>query len=170
MARYEEVRRSKRLSRRYIHIKNKFVKPGEIIRAPARFNMTRDTGVEVVKFLKAVAYTVLKQHKPVRLNFKDTEAFFVPGAIFLYAELNRIIHESDLSKPITIINPFRQKPREVMKQIEIHKLTGDSCEVIPTKDDVVFWRIKKGANQSGEDLGPILEYVAECANKEHVKK
>ena len=170
LAQYQKNRNSKRRVRNYVHIRNKFVKPGEIIKAPVRFNLTRGAGIEVVKFLKAVAHTVLKLHKPVRLNFKDTEAFFVPGAILLYAELNRIILESDLPKPITIINPFRQKPREVLKQIELHQLTGDNCEVVPTKDDVVFWKIKKGANQSGGDLGPILEYVADCANKEHAKK
>lgn len=170
LARYKETWRLKRRFKHFVDKKSKFVQPGEIIKAPARFNMTRGAGAEVVKFLKATAYTVLKLRKPVKLNFKHTEAFFAPGAILLYAELNRIIAESDLPKPITIINPYRQKPREVLKQIEIHKLTSDTCEVIPTKDDVVFWRIKKGASQSGEDLGPLLEYVAECANKEHVRK
>lgn len=170
LANYRKRREFKRRSIRFIHPGNRFVKPGEIINAPNRFNMTRGGGAEIVRFIRAIAYTVLKQRKPVKLNFKHTEAFFAPAAILLYAELNRIIEQSDLPKPVTIINPYRIRPREVLKQIEIHRLTGDSCEVVPSRDDVVFWRIKKGASQSGEDLGPILEFVADCANKEHVKK
>lgn len=147
-----------------------YISPRDVIKAPIRFSLTKGDGVEVVKFLKAVANQVLKIGKPVKLNFKDTESFYVPGAIFLFAELNRIISLSALSKPITILDPYRSRPREVLKQIELHQLTGDNCEIVPKRDDVVFWKATKGSTQTGDDLGPILEFVTERANREHIKQ
>ena len=170
LAKYSERKHKKRKKLKYVPIKKRFVHPLERINAPTRFNLTNGDGVEVVKFLKAVANRVLNQQKPVKLNFRNTEFFFVPGAILLFAELNRIINLSTIQKPITIIDPYKPKPREVMKQIGIHQLTADECNVIPSKDDVIFWKATKGATQTGDDLGPILEFVAERANKEHTNQ
>jgi hypothetical protein len=170
LARYRINERLKRKARLYSPKKNRYVPPGELIKAPTRFNLTLGAGADVVKFLRAVAHTVLKMHKQVRLDFKRTDSFQVPGAILLFAEINRIVALSDLTKPITIIDPMYRRPREVLKQIEIHRLTGDSCDVVPTRDDVVFWKATRGATQSGEDLGPILEFVAERANKRHTRQ
>lgn len=168
LAQYSIIKRQKELKIKTRKIV--FIAPADVIKAPIRFCLTRGLGVEVVKFLKAVANRVLKQGKTVKLNFKDTQSFYVPGAIFLFAELNRIINLSSLSKPITIIDPFRRKPREVLKQIEIHQITGDRSEVIPTREDVVFWKATKGADQTGDVIGLILEYVAERANKQNLKQ
>lgn len=168
LARYSFARQIKRVGKRKKI--NSYISPRETIKAPLRFCLTKGLGIDVVKFLKAVANRVLKVEKPVILNFKDTEAFYVPGAIFLFAELDRIISLSNLPKPVTIIDPYRRRPREVLKQIQIHQLTGDSSEVIPTRDDVVFWRATKGNTQTGDDPGRILEFVTERANQNHVKQ
>ncbi len=170
LAKYSERKRKKRKKLKFVSVKKRFVKPLDKINAPIRFDLTNGDGVEVVKFLKAVANRVLNQKKPVKLNFRNTEFFFVPGAILLFAELNRIINLSTIKKPISIIDPYKPKPREVMKQIEIHQLTGDECNVVPSKDDVIFWKATKGASQTGDDLGPILEFVAERANQEHTNQ
>ncbi len=170
LAKYSEEKRKKRKKLKYVSIKKRFIQPLDRINAPIRFNLTNGDGVEVVKFLKAVANRVLNQQKPIKLNFRNTEFFYVPGAILLFAELNRIINLSTIQKPITIIDPYKPKPREVMKQIGIHQLTGDECNVVPSKDDVIFWKATKGAKQTGDDLGPILEFVTERANKEHAEQ
>lgn len=149
---------------------NRYVTPGELIIAPTRFCLTHGLASGVVRFLKAISTRVLKYNKPVRISFRNTEAFYVPGAIYLYAELDRIIQLSSLPKPISIIDPYRRRPREVLKQIGIHQLTGDKSEVIPTRDDVIFWKATKGTDQSGKALGPILESVTERANKDHVRQ
>jgi hypothetical protein len=169
LSRYSATRRLNRTSKTKAK-SNVYVSPREVIKAPSRFCLTKGLGIEVVKFLKAVANRVLVIGKPVRLNFKDTEAFYVPGAIFLFAELDRIISLSNLPKPITIIDPYRRRPREVLKQIQIHQLTGDKSEIVPTRDDVVFWKATKGSDQSGDDLGPILEFVTERSNEKHIKQ
>lgn len=172
LIRLSEYRKSQRMRgvKNYRSKSRSFISPRDVIKAPIRFSLTKGDGVEVVKFLKAVATQVLKIGKPVKLNFKDTESFYVPGAIFLFAELNRIIKLSTLPKPITIVDPYRRRPREVLKQIELHKLTGDNSEIVPQRDDVVFWKATKGSTQTGDDLGPILEFVTERANKEHIKQ
>lgn len=162
--------RIKRCKCRKIYQPFLYVRPGSTINAPVKFDLTNGVGVKVVKFLRAVAVRVLRLKEPVRLNFKKTESLHVPGAILLYAELDRIIRLSDLPKPITVVDPMLRRPREVLKQIGIYQLVGDSSDVVPTREDVVFWKTTKGASQSGDNLGPILEFVAERANRDHVKQ
>jgi hypothetical protein len=164
LARYSFKKLKKRNKRKYIPVKKRYVKPFNLINAPVEFSLTRGNGVQVVKFIKAISHRVLVQQKPVKLNFRKTEFFFVPGAILLFAEINRIVNLSVIDKPITIIDPYKRKPREVLKQIGIHELTGDVCNVVPSKDDVVFWKATKGATQSGDNLGPVIEFVTEKAN------
>lgn len=170
LASYSERKRKKRKKLKYTSVKNRFVKPLERISAPIKFNLTNGDGVEVVKFLKAVSNRVLNQKKSAVLDFKNTEFFYVPGAILLFAELNRVINLSEIQKPITIISPYKPKPREVMKQIGIYQLTADNCDVIPSKDDVIFWKATKGATQTGDSLGPLLEFVTERANNEQTRQ
>jgi hypothetical protein len=145
-----------------------YISPGREIIAPNKVNVARPDAVELVRFLRAVSITVLKMRKPTKLNFKNTKSFHVSGAVLLYAELNRIIALSDISKPVTIIEPRQRRPREVLKQIGIYQLTGDKSDLVPTREDVVFWKATKGSTQSGDALGPILEFVTERANRDHV--
>jgi hypothetical protein len=141
-----------------------------VISAPKSFNLTKGNGHEVVKFLRAVAIAVLSQKRPVLLNFRETEHFFVPGTILLYAELDRIISLSELPKPISLRDPFRRHPREVLKQIGLHSLTGDRPDIIPTPEDVVYWKVTKGSLQSGGSYGNLVEAIAERANRDHAKQ
>lgn len=170
LVRLSKYKLSRLRSRKNKKKSNSYVPPRSVIKAPVRFCITNGLGVEVVKFIKAIANRVLVMGKPVTLNFKDTEAFYVPGAILLFAEIDRITSLSELPKPITIVDPRRRRPREVLKQIKIHQLTGDRSEIVPTRDDVVFWKATKGSDQTGDDLGPILEFVTDTANKNHVKQ
>ena len=147
-----------------------YVRPGDEIIAPVIINLARPQGVQLVKFLRAVAKTVLVMKTQTRLNFRETESLHVAGAILLFAELDRIIKLSDLQKPITIIEPRQRRPREVLKQIEIFQLTGDKSDVVPEREDVVFWKTTKGSTQTGDVLGSILECVAERANRDNIKQ
>lgn len=170
LARYRYEERLNRNGKRRISPENRYVRPGEHIKAPKTFNLTGGAALGVGKFLRAVAHTVLVDKKQVRLDFKDTEFFYVPGTILLFAELDRIISTSDLAKPVSIIDPFRRRPREVLKQIGIHVLTGDRCDIIPTREDVVYWKATKGNTQSGESYGSLVEAIAERANRDHAKQ
>jgi hypothetical protein len=55
---------------------------------------------------------------------------------------------------------------EVLKQIGLHEITGDRCDVVPSREDVVYWKATKGLDQSGEKLS-IIEVVAERVRREH---
>lgn len=166
---YRARQRFLRKNKRWIPPDARYVIPGDVIKAPAEFNMIRGGGVQVVKFLRAIAQQVLVRGKPAKLDLRGTERFFVPGAILFFAELDRIIRLSPLPKPISIIDPRLRKPREVLKQIGFYELTQDSCDVVPSYDDVVFWQAAKGATQSGEQL-QLLEPVANKANAGHKKQ
>lgn len=170
LTRYRFEERLKRKSKCHTPSENKYVRPGEVIRAPKAFNLSRGSGLEVGKFLRAIAHAVLINKQPVRLDFKNTEQFYVPGTIILFAELDRIISTSTLAKPISIINPFRRRPREVLKQIGIHALTRDRCDTIPEREDVVYWKATKGNTQSGDSYGSLVEAIAERANRDHAKQ
>jgi hypothetical protein len=149
---------------------DRFTRPTEKITAPASFNLIRGGGKEVVKFLRALNDRVLVQKKQVTLDFKATKQFYVPGAILLYAEIDRIVATSGMIKPITVLDPVQRKSREVLKQIGLHQLTGDRSDVVPTREDVVYWKATKGHNQTGDSYGGLVEAVAEKANKDHVKQ
>jgi hypothetical protein len=166
LARYRFTEHRKRKHRRYIPIGRKLIRSGDRIRAPKHFNLTRGAGAEVTQFLRAIEKTVLVDEKSTCLDFKHTEVFHVPATILFFAELDRIISLSNLPKPITILDPRMRRPREVMKQIGLYDLTQDKCDVVPERNDVVFWKATKGSNQSGEKLA-ILESVAEKVNKDH---
>lgn len=148
----------------------RYVPPGELIRAPKRIDVTRGSGVELGKFLRALETTVLVHRKPTRLDFRFTESFYPAGAIRLYAEIDRLVTQSDLTKPITIIDPRIRRPREVMKQIGLYEITGDRCDLVPERKDVVYWRATKGKDQSGGAPGQLLEVVAERVNSEHAQQ
>lgn len=170
LARYRLTERIGRSGKRRISPSNRYVRPGELIKAPKSFNLIKGSGLEVGKFLRAVAHSVLVNKQQVRLDFKNTEQFHVPGTILLFAELDRIISTSELTKPVSIIDPFRRRPREVLKQIGIHRLTGDRCDIIPEREDVVYWKATKGNTQSGDTYGSLVEAIAERANRDHAKQ
>lgn len=170
LARYRAASKQRLKRRKHGRKYSDYVRPGEEINAPTIINLAKSDGVKVAQFLRAVAKTVLEMQKPTRLNFRNTESLHVAGAILLFAELDRIINLSTLPKPITIIEPRQRRPREVLKQIGIYQLTGDKSEVIPSRDDVVFWKTTKGSTQTGDALGSILECVAERANRDHIKQ
>lgn len=169
LARDSLRRRQKRMGVRRGPRESWYVQPGELLRAPQHIDITRGSGKELAKFLRALATTVLDLRTPVRLDFSRTESFYPAGAILLFAEVDRIVTLSDLPKPITIIEPVQRRPREVLKQIGFHLITGDSSDVVPERDDVVYWKATKGLDQSGDKLA-ILEVVAERVNQEETKQ
>lgn len=151
--------------RRYRAPHRRYVTPGELIAAPVRFNLVRGAIGHVVRFLRAVAMRVLTQNRPVRLDFRLTEAFYPAGTILLFAELDRIITLSPLPKPVTLVDPYRRKPREVLKQIGIFELTGDKCELVPAHRDVVFWRAMKGCTASGDEMAELGEVALQVGQR-----
>ncbi len=170
LARYRSFERHRRKNKCQVRVENKYVNPDELIKAPVSFNLILGAGQQVVKFLRAVARRVLIDKKPTKLDFKKTENFYVPGTILLFSELNRIISLAQIAKPITILDPHSRKAREVLKQIGIHKLTGDNCEITPQREDVVYWQVTKGNTQTGDVYGALVELIAERVNKEHTKQ
>lgn len=169
LARYRARERLLRSRRHWVPPANKYVVPGELIKAPKRFDVTKGSGREVVKFLRAVAVAVLVKKIATRLDFRLTETFYPAGTILLYAEIDRIVSMSELPKPITLLDPRARRPREVLKQIGLHEISGDRCDVIPEREDVVYWKATKGVDQSGEKLA-MLEVVAERVNAAHAKQ
>lgn len=164
IAGFRESERQRRKSRPRGPKERRFTAPAGVIAAPKAFNITLGAGIEVVKFLRAVSTAVLNHGRRVVLDFRNTEAFYPPGAILLFSELDRIVTMSPMPKPITIRDPRQRRAREVMKQIGIHELTGDVCDIVPSLEDVIYWRASKGATQSGESL-QFLEVVAERVNQ-----
>lgn len=168
IAGYREAERQRRKGRARGPKSQRYVAPGAVIVAPKAFNITLGAGVEVVKFLRAVSTSVLVDQRPVILDFRGTEAFYPPATILLYSEVDRIVSMSSLAKPITIRDPRQRRAREVMKQIGIHDLTQDVCDIVPSREDVIYWRASKGATQSGESL-QFLEAVADKVNKDQAR-
>lgn len=168
LAYFRDDERRRRKDRRHVPPQNKYVRPGSFIIAPVKFDAIRSAGTEVLKFLRAMAHTVLAMKQAVVLDFRRTESFFPITTIYLFAEIDRVVSLSDLVKPITILDPRLRRPREVLKQIGIHEITGDTCDIIPEREDVVYWKATKGRDQSGTNLA-VLEVVAERVNRDHAK-
>ena len=169
IARYRCEERARRDGKRQIAAENRYVAPGPVLVAPHKFDAIRGSGIEVVKFLRAIATAVLVNRAPVKLDFRFTQTFYPAGTILLFAEVDRVVAMSDLPKPITIIDPRLRRPREVLKQIGIHEMTGDRCDVVPEREDVVYWKATKGVDQSGERLA-MLEVVAKKVNQAHTRQ
>ncbi len=169
IARYRLDERRRRSGKRSVPPANRYVAPGEWLSAPRRFDAVRGSGIEVAKFLRAMATTVLVNKVQVKLDFRFTESFYPAGTILLFAEVDRVVSISALPKPITIIDPRLRRPREVLKQIGIHDITGDRCDIIPEREDVVYWKATKGLDQSGDQM-EMLERVAERVNKAHARQ
>lgn len=170
LARYRAAEKRSRAHRHRAGTGERYVPPGEVIKAPRRIDVTRGSGMELGKFLRAIETSVLVQQQPTRLDFRFTDSFYPAGAIRLLAEIDRLVTLSPLPKPITIIDPRVRRPREVMKQIGLYEITGDKCDLVPQLHDVVYWRATKGKDQSGETPGRLLEVVAERVNSEHAKQ
>lgn len=164
LARKRSRDRKRRKGKRRVLQSNRFIRPGQLLRAPRRFDLTLGSGIEVVKFLRALSTSTLTHHLSVTVDFRLTESFAVPAALLLLAEVDRITSEADVPKPITILDPRMRRPREVLKQIGLYELTRDKCDVVPMREDVVYWQATKGATQSGDDL-QLLEVVANRVNQ-----
>ena len=113
--------------------------------------------------MDALDDAVLKRRLEVRLDFRKTVRFMVPGALLLYAELHRVIALSSLEKPVKVSAPKNDRARQVMKQIGIFNLTGDVIAVNVSRADVIYWRLANGQTQSGTEM-QILEAVADRVN------
>ncbi len=163
-------KKHKRSLKKYIAKPKRYLFGGETIEAPRVFSLTSETGKQVGEFIRTISSSVLKKNRKVRLDFRKTEQFVVTGTILLFAEIDRIISISSLKKPITIVDPRSRRAREVLKQIGIHTLTGDSCDISPVREDVVYWKSTKGKLQTGDSYGSLIEAVAERANTHHVKQ
>lgn len=155
--------------RRYIKPHARYVSPGSCIKAPEVFYLTGQHGISFFKFLKAVARSVLEMEIPTKLDFRRTTDFQQDAAILLFADLDRISNLSKIKKPLTIINPIARRPREVLKQVGMHDITGDLCNVIPSRQDVVYWKSTKGLDQTGSNLA-VLEVVADHVNRDHANR
>lgn len=169
LARYRLNEKLKRGLDKYLPKGRRFVSPGDYILAPENISIAGEDGVQLLKLIYAVSNAVLEKKLNVTISFKNTREFSASGAIILLSELDRIISSSNLAKPLTIQNPIYRKPREVMKQLGFHELTGDVCNIIPEREDVVYWKATKGGSQSGELYGELVEAIAERANKEAAK-
>lgn len=166
LARYRACERDSRIGRRRKRTSVLHVPPGERIKAPENFDLLRGGAIAVVKFLRAIATTVLVQRIPTRLDFRFTRAFSPSATILLFAEIDRIVNLSALPKPVTIVDPQLRRPREVLKQIGIYQLTQDRCDIVPGREDVVYWCATKGVDQSGTNM-ELLKVVADHINQEH---
>lgn len=171
LARYRaaaKARKNKKADRHKVKDRQKVLVDSLV--APKTINVSKPNGVELEEFLHTIEHKIFSLHKRCQLDFRGTETIHVAGAILLFAEIDRITSLSTLIKPITILEPKNKQAREVLKQIGIYQLTGDSSDVIPERDDVVFWKSTKGSTQSGDALGSLLECVAERANRDHIQK
>ncbi len=136
---------------------------------PTHFSLTR-SGKEISSLLFEIEKCVLRRGVAAKIDFKKTEMIHVEACILLFSEVERFISCASISKPITIIDPVRRRPREVLKQIGLHNLTGDSSDVVPERPDVVFWKATRGFDQSGSALGPMVKYVAATVNQTATQK
>jgi len=168
VARWRLVARQKRIGKKQNNQIFKSTNNGIVIKSPNVIGILKNAKA-VVDFIKKISYFVLIRKAAVSLDFRWVEALYPEGTILLFSEIDRIVSLSEINKPITIINPRIGRQREVLKQIGLLEITGDTCNVQPRRSDVVYWKSTKGANQSGENLA-ILEAVAEQANKENADR
>lgn len=162
---YAQKKKNKRKSSRYVSPRERFINPDERIEAPVTMDLANyQNAKELLRVVRAISNRVLKLGLPVRLDLSGTKQFYVSGAIYLYAELDRVINESNLVKPVTLIRPKASRPCEVMKQIGLFDLCGDDVNITPEREDVIYWRLTKGENQSGELQGRHVEEVTAMAN------
>lgn len=176
--RIRQIRLTRRRTARRIKRNSKDWKPprsyhavvqNEELRAPTRIELVPENAAELAKFVAAVKDYVLVRKKRLKLDFRHTTTFSAGATLLLFAELDRVTQLSELTKPLTCKAPHLDRPREVMKQIGLFELTGDSVDVVPKRADVIFWRATKGSDQNGGTYGPLLESVATAVNKSHTE-
>jgi len=144
---------------------HRYVRPSDFIVAPRIIGLHPSTCRDLIKFIRAIQQRVILEGEATTLDFSGTQKIYGPGALLLYAELDRAIALSGHHKPITIKAPQLSTPRQVMKQLEFPALCGDTLDVVPDRDDVVYWRCTRGADQSGEVPGTLISRVADRANE-----
>jgi hypothetical protein len=170
-SRRKKSNRKARIRRRLGNKKSRRIlrRNSTVFSAPSHLNLTR-YGKEVAIFVQGFVRCVLRRENPATLDLRDVEMIHLEACILLYSEIERVVANAKISKPITIIDPRRRRPREVLKQIGLHTITGDSSDVVPERRDVVFWKAVRGIDQSGTKLGPIIEYVATSVNESATKR
>jgi hypothetical protein len=160
----KRVAKARRSERRRLRTRKLVIKPTVItLIAPENFNLTRGDGKRVINFLQEVENEVLVRGKPVRLDFRASKLFYPPGVLLLYAEINRIVSLATITKPVKIVPPVSSRALQVLKQVGLFDLTGDSVNAVATREDVIYWRLASGLSQSGDEL-KILESIADKVN------
>lgn len=85
----------------------------------------------------------VKPGDTMQLDFSNVEKVISGGMLLFYAELRNICNVMPGIK-VKVICPKNLKVLQVLKQIKLLDFTSTECDIIPSDDDVVYWRFSHG--------------------------
>lgn len=126
------------------------------LRAPASLGMAnageRD---QLFKFLHEMRLWSERPGVRLIIDFSGARSVNSAGGVFLIAELDRALQSGG-----AVIQGTRSKTplvEEVFQQIGIYQKLGLKCDVAPSSDSVIHWRVASGTLAEGSAGGSILE-------------
>lgn len=146
---------------------------------PSVISIGRDQ--ERTSFLEALdALRVLacKDEKNIVLDFSATRHIAADGMLLLYAELLRLkrhlgskisvrcrLPENSVSRKNKFLDSDAVKVAEVLKHVGILDLLGNSSKIMPSREDVIHWKIAHGSKSQGSKTEPLLKVVDDLLGK-----
>lgn len=149
-------RRNKRSRRERIRCIHR--KCHNTIQAPMLFDIDQPTNRKhLLDFLAALRSKVTNGHcSDIKIDFFETKKMWAAGTLLFKAEVYRLKQIVDGEIKFSCIPPRKNKVAQVLKQTGIYKLLGHKTKIIPTSDDVVYWRHAHGNHVEGVKYDEVL--------------
>ena len=126
------------------------------IACPAHFALEHSFHDELVSFLKAMREACLAGDKVVCLDFRSTKLMVAGGTLLFYSELCRL--KAMFPQVAMRCIPSRDHVvNQVLQHLGIFDALGYQSSVVPSRLDVVSWRVVSSGDVDGAKVGELLE-------------
>lgn len=129
-----------------------------VIKSPVHFDIYDGAPrKQTVLFIERIRRMVSEGCRKVWIDFSDTRKFGSGGTILFFAELSRLIENTE-SLMIRGSLPKNNKAAQVLQQIGLSRLLKTKNKTECLDGDVVNWRSARGQGAIGEKYDEIMGY------------
>ncbi len=124
--------------------------------APVTFGLFGSHQPFLVEFLANLRCMVGSGSKPVRIDFRKTEMMYTDGTLLFYSELHRL-KDMFPSVPFSCTPSKSERVNQVLKHLGLFRLLGYESAVVPSRPDVISWRVVSSAGFDANAVGQLIE-------------
>lgn len=115
---------------------------------------------QVAKFIRKTISTFQEcEHGTIQLDFSGTKRFVIGATLLFYAELSNLIMSGNGNVRFRCKPPRNNKASQVLTQIGVFEMCGQSYRVRTVDQDVVHWRVARGQKVELSACNQVLDEI-----------